>query len=251
MTVYDRPQLVLMNTLVKLGCNDWSDGEIVVVDDGSNLPYDPIKSAMSGLPIRWVRVDTVRDRPETYNLDGYNNPAYAANHGLGESRGEFVFWLSSDVALQPHSVDRAFDLDLHEVAWMPTIIDMDSRMEYLGPSRLVPLGWFYGTHRDNMPGWDEEYLKGLAFEDNDVMARLALRVGRFVIDQSCTGWHQSHEQTAYSDNLEGWRINREYTIKKWGAVPWDKDCPLEKTATQVNHQIIVDVKARDDVSLPA
>ena len=143
--------------------------------------------------------------------------------------------------LPPHAIDRAFDLDLTSVAWMPCVIDQDSNTEYLGPNRLVPLGWFYGTHRKNFPGWDEEYLKGIAFEDNDVMARLALKVGRFVIDQSCVAWHQSHPQTAYSDELKGWTINRDYTVKKWGAVPWDKGCQLKKMVTSVNHQIILDV----------
>lgn len=241
MTLYNRPQTVLLNTLMKLGANDWTDGEVVIVDDGSRLPYEPVIEAFKNLPVSWHRVDTVRDRPGTYNLDGYNNPAYAANYGLSKARGEYVFWMSSDVMVSPRIIHRAMDLDLRKVVWMPCVTDLDSQMEYLGPSRLAPLGWFYGTHRDNFPGWDEAYLKGIAFEDNDVMCRLALKVGRFVIDRSCRVWHQSHPQTAYSDDLKGWTINQKYTVDKWGGIPWHDMCPLSKKLTEVNHQMVLDM----------
>jgi len=93
MTVYNRPQLVLMNTLVKLGANDWEDGEIIVVDDGSRLPYGPMRESFKHLPVRWV------DCPQTecYSLDGTNNPVRAWNLGLKEAKGDFLFPMSSDI----------------------------------------------------------------------------------------------------------------------------------------------------------
>lgn len=244
MTLYNRPQLMLLNTLTKLGNNDWTDGEIVVVDDGSTAPYEPMFKAFQGLPLRYERVDTLKDRPGTYSLDGYNNPAYASNCALEISRGDFIFWMSSDIMVSPSIIHRAFQLDLERVAWMPCVVNMDDNATYLGPDRIAPFGWFYGVHRSHLEAvkWDEEYLKGIAFEDNDTMARLALRVGRFVIDKSCVVWHQSHEQRAYSDDLVGWKINEKYTKEKWGgSVPWQDNCPLTKKMTSINHQMILDV----------
>ena len=126
---------------------------------------------------------------------------------------------------------------------MPCVTDLDTNQEYLGNSRMAPFGWFYGVHRKHLEavGWDEQYLKGIAFEDNDVMARLGIQVGRFVVDRSCRVWHQSHPPVAYSDKLAGWTINRDYTQEKWGFIPWDKGCGLEKQVTEVNHQLILDV----------
>lgn len=241
MTVYNRPQLTLMNTLVKLGANDFTDGEIVIVNDGSTIPYEPIRDAFKDLPIRWV------DAPGhngAYSLDGYNNPSAAWNLALKEARGDVVFPLSSDCIVPPYSIDAAFELDMSNVVWMCCVVDMDTNQTYFGPDAIRPLGWFYGVCREKMRnvGWDENYMKGLAFEDNDVMARLGLEMGRFVLDMRCTAWHQSHPQTAYSDKLKGWNINRGYTIEKWGAIPWGKDCPLKKTATRVNHQVILDIE---------
>jgi len=244
MTLYNRPQVTLINTLMKLGCNDWKDGEIVIVDDGSTLPYEPLMGSFGNLPVRWERVDTLAERPGTYSIEGTNNPAYAANCGVEAAKGDYIFWLSSDVMLPPHIIDKAFDLDLTKVAWMPCVVDLDTNATYLGPDRLAPLGWFYGTHRKHFESvkWDEEYLKGIAFEDNDFMCRLGLEVGRFVIDKSVVAWHQSHAQTAYSDELKGWKINQEYTMKKWGGIPWHDACPMAKSLTEVNHQMILDMK---------
>ena len=248
MTVYNRPQLALMNTLSKLGANDFSDGEVIIVDDGSTLPYEPLVSTFADhIPIRWERVDTVADREGTYNIDGHNNPAYAANCGLEMAKGEFIFWMSSDVMLPPQIIHRAFDLNLEQVAWMPCVVDLDTNQTYLGPDRMVPLGWFYGVHRKHLEeigGWDEEYLKGIAFEDNDIMCRLGHQVGRFVIDKQVVAWHQSHPQTAYSDELAGWNLNQKYTLEKHGSIPFNAGCPLEKQLTEINHQMILDMKMR-------
>jgi hypothetical protein len=241
MTVYNRPQLVLLNTLLKLGPNDWSDGEIVVVNDGSRIPYGPLKESFGDLPVKWVEA---KPFPGCYSLKGYNNPAHAWNVGLAASSGEYVFPMSSDIMVTPGIIHRALNLDLDKVAWMPSVVDMDTAMEYLGPNRLAPLGWFFGVHRKHMEavGWDEEYMNGIAFEDNDMMARLALEVGRFVVDVGCTVWHQSHPQTAYSDNLAGWTVNRGYCKEKWGGfIPWDKGCTLKKMVTEVNNQLVLDV----------
>jgi len=142
------------------------------------------------------------------------------------------------------------NMNLEKVCWMPMVVDMDTATQFLGSDRLAPYGWLYGIHRKHMEsigGWDEEYMKGLAFDDNDIMARLALEVGRFVIDGNCTVWHQSHPQVAYSDNMKGFNINKDYTLKKWGFIPWGKGCKMRKTTTEVNNQLVLDVKSQESL----
>lgn len=251
MTVYDRPHMTLINTLNALGKTGLQDTEILVVDDGSNASYEPLLSSYQGLPIRLVRCDTVKDRPGTYNIDGSNNPAYANNFALEHVDSENVFWMSSDVMVQPRTIFEAMKLDLSKVVWMPCVTDLDTSDEFLGPTRLAPFGWFFATKTDTLRevGWDEEYLKGIAFEDNDFMARLALHVKRFVVDMNVRAWHQSHPQKAYSDGKVGWDTNKRYTLDKWGGIPWhtEEKSPLKIQMTTVNHQVVLDVAMLEKV----
>jgi glycosyltransferase involved in cell wall biosynthesis len=253
MTVYDRPQIVLINTLSNLGKNDLRDVEIVIVDDGSNLPYKDLLAAYKDSPVRYERVDTLKDRPDTYNIKGFNNPAYAMNCGIELAQGEELYFMSSDVMIPPSTLTAAAEMDLDKVVWMPCVVDMDSNTTYLGPDRLAPLGWFFGTTRKNIEAvrWDEEYLKGIACEDNDFMARLALHVGRFVCETALIAWHQSHPPMAYSDNEKGLEINQKYTYDKWGCMPWypnTGNC-MKVERTNVNSQMVLDVEALEEKKL--
>ena len=228
MTLYNRPHLVLLNTLTALGKNDLSNTEIVIVDDGSTVDYSAIQEAYAALPLKWVRVDTVKDRPDTYNLDGYNNPSYAWNQALAAAEGENIHILSSDTLLPPHALASARKRMLNKVVYCGMVVDMDTANEYLGQQRVAPLGWFLSTTKTQLKkisdskgnAWDEAYLNGIAFEDNDFTARLALNVGRVIVDLSVCCWHQSHPQTAYSDDMKGWKANEAYTLQKWGGIPW-------------------------------
>lgn len=252
MTVYNRPQVALVNTLNALGKNDLADTEILVVDDGSTALYEPLLAAYKGL-VRYERIDTCKDRPAAYNINGLNNPAYANNRAVELAKGETICFMSSDTIIQARTLTMLKSMTLRKIAWMPCVVDVDdfsmfsARGHYLSPARLAPFGWFYATHRANFEAvrWDEEYLNGIAFEDNDFMARLALHVGRFVVDTDCIAFHQSHPPSAYSDGLHGHAINQRYTLKKWGAIPWHPqtgEC-LEIKQTNVNAQLVLDVTA--------
>lgn len=244
MTVYNRPHITLVNTLSNIGKNDLRDTEILLIDDGSSAPYEDLLGAYKNSPVRYERVDTLTDRPGTYNIDGFNNPAYAMNCGIELAQGEELFFMSSDVMIPPATMSAAADMNLERVAWMPCVVDMDTNTTYLGPDRVAPLGWFFGTHRKNVEAvkWDENYLKGIACEDNDFMARLALHVGRFVCETALIAWHQSHPPLAYSDGEKGLEINKAYTYEKWGCMPWypsTGNC-MKIEHTNVNSQMVLD-----------
>lgn len=248
MTLYDRNPLTVANTLASIAkaAAGIPDTEVLIVDDASSVDYSALILDMStlGTPIRVVRCDTCSERAGTYNLNGYNNPAYASNFALRNVDSEFLFWMSSDVILTPPILREALKLNLNKVVWMPCVVDLDTQGTFLGPDRLAPFGWFMATATEHFraTGWDEEYLKGLAFEDNDFTARLAIEVGRVVVDTNCTVWHQSHRDIAYSDDMRGFQINQAYTKQKWGSIPWETvNGALKVKTAKINHQIILDV----------
>lgn len=246
MTVYNRPQVVFINTLIALGKTGLKDTEIHIADDGSHCDYSPVIESFNAEGK--IHLHRFEKDPDAYSIEGFNNPARASNLLLDKIDCTNLFWMSSDVVIQPRTLHAALKLDLGSVVFMPSVMDLDSGMEYLGPGRVTPFGWFYGTERRYFESvrWDEEYMKGIAFEDNDFMARLAVEVGRFVVDLSLVAYHQSHPQTAYSDGNRGFDINRKYTLDKWGGIPWytQEGCPLVKSMTNVNAQMVLDVKQK-------
>lgn len=242
LTVFNREHLLLANTLHWLSRNDLRDSEVLIVDDGSTKDYGNLKS---GSPpyVRWIRVDTVRDRPDTYHIDGHNNPAYANNVAVAEAKGRNLFFLSSDVLIPPHTMTMAMKWDLSRYVWVPRVVNLRDAAIFLGPTRFLPACWFLATTKENVlkcGGFDEEYLKGMAFEDNDFGARILLETGKMVCDWAVTVWHQPHEPVAYSDDWHGFKMSERYTKQKWGGVPFGEEDPLKYQFRAVgpHHQLV-------------
>ena len=226
MTVYNRPLIVLLNTFSALR-RALPAAQVIVVDDASTtLPN--LESVCHDFAFTYTRCDTIAECPGTYNIDGYNNPSHAFNVGIEAAKDchELVI-MSSDIIVQSkvgemlkvYSEEKLLD----KAVWMPTIIDMDSGAPYLSPMCHWPMPWFCMTlkrHVDAIGRYDERYLKGIAFEDNDFSGRLLSHVGGLVIDGNVLAYHQSHPQTAYSDKGRGWTTNENYTREKWGGVPF-------------------------------
>lgn len=240
MTVFDRPIEVLLRTLRGLRECDLTDVQIVVVNDGSKLSYKSIRTYVeeqfeSGI---WRDMESY----EAFRLyDGTNNPSRAFNRAVSLAEGENLIVMSSDVLVPPKTMAKAKRQDFSKALWTPFVEDtygnlgdrygstMNAR-EYCGPNRLFPMPWFLGmskSHLLEVGGWDETYLGGLCYEDNDVVGRVALKTGRFIGDWSQKVYHQGHMQVAYlqdrpeivAANLR----NREYTMKKWGGIPFDRE----------------------------
>jgi GT2 family glycosyltransferase len=227
MTVFDRPELTLMNTLYGLSRNDLKDTAIIIVDDGSTVQYGAVPQIIESLPAILHRINTKDDRPDTYTIDeNYNNPAYAFNAGFAiakEIHAEKICVLSSDVIIPPHAMEAVGRCDLTKAVLCARVVDMDSAGDFCSSRRLWPLPWFVATlteYVEAIGGWDEAYLAGIGFEDNDFMARLFLAVRCMIVFDGITTYHQSHPQTAYSDNFQGWNTNEKYTIDRWGCVPF-------------------------------
>jgi len=233
MTVFDRPIEVILRTLRGLWECDLTDTQIVVVNDGSTFQYRSVRNYVESEFPSSVWFD-MPDYPAFRMEDGGNNPAKAFNQAVSLAEGENLIVMSSDVLVPPATMARAKKQDFSKAVWTPFVEDTYGSLsigrEYCGPGRLFPMPWFLGmskSHLIEVGGWDEGYLEGLCFEDNDVVGRVCLRTGRFVGDWSVKVYHQGHVQPAYAVEketiFEANSRNRQYTMAKWGGIPFEAE----------------------------
>lgn len=228
MTVYNRPELTMMNVLAALSKNDLAATAVIVVDDGSTEDQSNVRTALRSFGNgHWLPVDVARYVPSRYHISGTNNPAYAFQRGFefatDELGAERLFVMSSDVMIPPHALDRFRSVDLEKFVALGAVIDLDTANTLCSSRVIWPMPWFVGVGADQLEaigGWDLEFMNGIAFEDNDLMARLLLHVGALMIRDDVMCWHQSHPQTAYSDEKKGWNQNEKYIVEKFGDVPF-------------------------------
>jgi len=250
MTVYNRPYMVLMNTFIALARALKPGCKVLVIDDGSDKDfmrdYKEIRSIVEewGVPLEWKRISTSNDRPETYHIDGHNNPAYVNNRALEMTDTEDLCWLSSDCIVPPNAFEVIEKYDLSTTVVTTRVIDLDTAAVFLGASRLFPMCWFLTmktAHCREIGGFDEEFIKGMAYEDNDFAGRLCLHVGKLAIDQSATVWHQSHPPAAYSDDLVGFKKSGAYTSERWsGHAPFNgKEVPVAFKSNAVGNVVFL------------
>jgi glycosyltransferase involved in cell wall biosynthesis len=239
MTVADREPAVLMSTLRWLGASDLTNTEVLIVDDCSTVPYDFMAPLLEPINGRMIRLEPY----ECFRVDGnYNNPAKAFNAGLAEAKGERLIILSSDVIVPPRVIEACRAFDPAELIYCPRVVDLGTCMEYCGPTRLFPMPWFLACsteHAKRCGGWDENYLRGMCFEDNDFVGRLALTTGKVLYDFDAVVWHQSHYQPAYSQDPEVREANlrsRQYTMDKWLAIPFDNSDKIAFEMLRKRHE---------------
>jgi glycosyltransferase involved in cell wall biosynthesis len=233
MTVFDRPIEVLLRTLRGLAECDLTDTQVVIVNDGSQMPYKSVRTYVE----EHFEAGVWSDMPEyeAFRLpDGSNNPARAFNQAVSLATGDNLIVMSSDVLVPPKTMAKAKKMDFSKALWTPYVEDTYGDIpgvgrEYCGPGRLMPMPWFLGVSRSDLlavGGWDEGYLGGLCYEDNDLVGRLALKTGRFIGDWTQKVYHQGHYQVAYVDQpevVEANQRNRAYTMDKWGGIPFDRE----------------------------
>lgn len=233
LTVYDREPEVLLATLRSLWRSLDQDDEVIVANDRSHLNYEWVVryAAPRFEHFRWIDVP----KYEAFTIaEGFKNPAKAFNAALALATRPKLFVMSSDTLVTPQVVKRAKSFDLDEMAWTPLVIDLESNLQYCGPDRLFPAPWFLACSREKVlecGGWDENYLKGMCYEDNDFIGRVLLHTGRFIGDWSVRVYHQSHDQIAYKiDDPEIRKandVNRAYTMEKWSGIPFSGDSPFD------------------------
>lgn len=229
MTIHDREPAIVMNTMRSLYRSGLTqEEEVVIVDDRSErqLQWALDLAQASFTNVKWIRLDDY----EAYDIAGFRNPARAFNEALAAAEGNDIWIMSSDVLVTPGCIHRARQIKTGEMLWTPRVVDLESCMEYVGSQRLFPMPWFLVANRQNaidVGGWDETYLEGMCYEDNDFVGRLALHTGAFAGEWSRVVYHQSHNQPAYEVSdpaiAAANQKNRAWTQEKWGGIPFDSE----------------------------
>lgn len=176
--------------------------------------------------------------PDCYHIRGHKNPSWAMNRAFDLAKKHdptHLLLLGSDILVSPY-FERAFQtFDTDEMLWCPRVVDLDSSAVYACTDRIWPMNWSLLTKRswfEDIGGFDENFMRGIAFEDNDLTGRLLKQAKFILFDDRVTAWHQSHDPIAYSDNMYGFNINKAYIEKKWNsdAAPFnyhDRPLPIE------------------------
>jgi glycosyltransferase involved in cell wall biosynthesis len=257
MTVFNREPRVLWNTLHALRKNDLTNCEILIVDDGSTVDYQEQKVYCEsyGMPAKWFRIEADEYPEWTYTIphpDGgvINNPALAMNRAIQEAEGSRLMFLSSDCMLPDFAVKEAKKCGDHY--WLANVVDQASNIMYVCDRRAVPFHFFSAckkAHVEAIGGFDENYLRGIAWEDSDFGSRLGLYCRHAMFDSSVLVVHQSHPPLAYGDSMKGMKISEEYTRQKWGGVPWNindtPEDPIEHVGTHDGHVYRVNPRIKD------
>lgn len=234
MTVFNRPVELFNNTLIGLASQKRKDFDLIIVDDMSTEDYlfKSLASLPSDLRCRTTVLleDTRKACPDTmWTASGHNNPAYAFNRGLKlaiDRKYPYCWLMSSDLILSNDAILHAFsyehELDslcVHGLTHDPLDTNhpnIDGKYVFCGSKRPRPLGWFWGTATKNIEyinGYDEEYVRGCAYDDDDVCGRAVCHIGEVVIDDRIEAHHQHHSSYVAPEN-SCW-INATYTMKKW------------------------------------
>ena len=223
-TVFNREHEVLMNLFRWLNASDLSDSEIILVDDQSTYDYGWLEAYKSLMPIKVFKMDGY---PAFRTENGANGPSKAFNRALQEASGEKVCILSSDMIVPARVLAKARqDYDPNSI-WCPMTMDLETSNEYCGPHRVFPMPWMLYTSREKVieaGGWDENFLFGSCWDDNDFVGRLALVANKITCDWGSAAWHQSHYQPAYEKKqaiVDSNKRNLTYLTTKWaGSIPF-------------------------------
>lgn len=226
LTIHDREPEVLLASFRSLWRSGiGKDDEVVIVNDRSMRDYSWVRDYVAArMPFQWI---DVKDYAAYRFKSGHNGPSRAFNEALRAAKNDRVIAMSSDIIVTPLAWKAMNDIDPKEGMWSPKVWDLDGvpKREYCGPARIFPMPWFLLMDKEileSVGGWDEEYLKGLSYDDNDVAGRVALATGRLFLDYQAVVYHQSHELVGDAAD-EPHDRNRFYTKQKWGGIPFEGD----------------------------
>lgn len=244
LSLHDRDVVDLQKTFKQLAkaASGRDDVEFVIVHDSVEGQFAHCEqlaemfrdSIPNPVIIEWY--DTLSKHDPVFNLDGHNNPVAVNNRLMELASGDNLVWISSDMIVSPMLFER---IDLHcnddgilDTIWCSRVLDQDGMAEFCGPSRPFPMMWClahpaYGTLQHDL-----QLLQGFGFDDNDWVARVALKVGSIAIDLLHIGIHQTHGRVskmgqlasgkAYSiEAKDGWERSLKYMRTKWGGIPFD------------------------------
>lgn len=212
MTSHNRPAHVLeavFSSLTHFPGNQSFDELVVVNDRGDRAVIERAAGKFGLSPV----IVEIPGEP------GHRCPSAAWNAGFRAASGTHLYCLSSDTIQLPFSMDTARWI----AGKLPDMITF-GRAEHcgrrysfiykgthvktmlssytgraLGFVWIVPKKWIGGL---TPYGYDEAYMGGFCFEDDDIMARLHLAGADFLICDDICGVHIEHSRELLSDQVK-------------------------------------------------
>lgn len=229
LTLHDREVPVILSTLralMRAGVGE--EEKVILIDDRSKRNFAFLAEYMNKAFPSWI-MHRIDEEPE-FSIDGFANPSRAFNAALELSEGDALWVMSSDTIVNKAAVTKARKIPVDEYAWTPAVLDLDTQQQYIGQTRIFPAPWFLvcsRLHALEVGGWDETYMAGMCYEDNDFIGRLLARTGAFVGDWGYCVYHNSHDQPAYRIDEPEIKAandrNKDWTRKKWGGIPFNSE----------------------------
>jgi len=174
---------------------------------------------------------------------GWKGPAKAWNAGFDAATGDLYYCISSEVVQDEHNVDtaRAGCEDGRTVVFgachnsEPENLVVGAEPGLLVSSAMPrPLGFIVCMPADKVKlvqGFDETFMKGFWYDDDDFFLRLWRTGLDFVFDDKIHGVHIAHDRPdlATEEGMAGIQRNRDYMLKKHGTDhPWNDLLRLEE-----------------------
>ena len=239
LTVNNRTPEVSKQVADSLKCAGNHPDELIVVIDratdearkGAVAAYAAVEGQF---PVRFVYLD---------GEPGWKGPAAAWNAGFQAATGDLFYCISSETVQDAGNVEKARKIcGKMDTAVFGACHNSEKTDLVVGaePGLLVsskmprPLGFitcFPAKNCLDIGGFDENFMKGYWYDDDDFFLRMWRTGLDFVFDDSIHGTHLDHERPdlATPDGQAGIRVNEMYMLRKHGtAQPWSNLLRTEK-----------------------
>lgn len=245
-TAYFNRKKLFYNTLLRFQTSAIKDFEVIAVDDGSNED-----NRLEDLMDEFSFLKVIRLDPEK---KWYINSCIPFNVGFSAAKGDIIIIQNPECIhygdilqyvqqnLKPndylsfgaYSLDKittdninkknAASFEELNIMFLPKAISQDGESGWYNHSLYRPKGFhwctaLYKTDLDSLGGFDERFALGVAFDDNELLARIQKKGMNFKIINEPFVLHQNHFNIDIHTNKS---INPFYT-RKDAKLLWDKN----------------------------
>lgn len=183
---------------------------------------------------------------EVSGKPGWKGPARAWNHGFEIAKGDIFYCISSEVVQDPANMERVRMLAhayqntvLFGACYnsVPTNLVVGAEPGLLVSTKMPrPLGFLCAIPAKDVKainGFDEVFMDGFWFDDDDFFMRLWNRGLNFLFDDQLRGTHLDHPRPDLEthEGQEKIEKNRQTYLKKHGRMPDWLNLPRRETGS--------------------